>query len=790
MSTSPKMTVLGKHPRANGDVDFTSKRAKLTAYVSKTAEYGWKDVHEDLEKENQAGTYGGANAAYHGLAELRGGVDMNSFHKKRSPHEFYVKSLSDYIKLPQTQKHWDHICTFDPLGLFSTRPTMAATTARMEITELIPNLEADGVVVNEDKSINIIKCAIDYAWNLPALSERLGMEESDVRSRLHKYTLDKTVQDPTKKTYLPPVGGITVYFFGDISKLEDKKTEVAVRVHDSCCGSDVFGTDICTCRPYLMFSVQGAVECAQRGGVGIVAYFQKEGRSLGEVTKFRVYNARKKQPGGDTAEQYFAQTESIAGIRDARFQEMMPDVLLWLGITRIDWLMSMSSDKYDAIVARGIQVMQRVSLPDMYVPAGATVEITAKIASGYHTDTIASEDIISDLRGLEVVRERSKKIYDMVEQQPHHFKIDTSKLPQVADAVIETTKRHYPDLNVPYHGRLRHFDQKALADLTESWPVDAVERARRTIDLITVSVLVDAGAGPLWKYVDAQGNEHRRSEGLAIASFEMFKSGIFSSDVAVPHRVNAHGLATVTQKDIQHGFQVSNSNPMVGVKGRYGILHQLSEALRQYPEYFGKEVCRPGHVVDYVLKHVKDNHVSIKVLWKALIEGLETIWPENMAGVRRGDVWVFSPLKEVGQPGSDMIPFHKLTQWLTYSLLEPIEGLGIVFDDMDLLTGLPEYRNGGLLVDYGVLVPTNPDTLNVHYDVGSELIVEWRALTVILLDKIHELILKKLGKTKEQFPLARVLQGGTWTAGREIAKKKRPDTGSPPIVVRLDGTVF
>ena len=284
--------------------------------------YTWRDVHSDLERGHFIGTYGAHNAAYHGLAGIRAGVDMSKFHSKRSPDEFYVEPLQQLIESPVTQQCWEGIATLDPLGMFATRPTMSATTATMTIPELQQKnqLEADGAIVNPDLTINCVKCAIDLVWNLPLLAAKLQMDEGQVRAALANSTQNEHVLDTSRRAYLPPVGGITVYFFGDIAKLQEKTTEVAVRVHDECSGSDVFGTDICTCRPYLIFALQGAVQCAQRGGVGMIIYFRKEGRSLGEVTKFRVYNARKRQQGGDTAANYFKQTEGIAGIRDARFQ--------------------------------------------------------------------------------------------------------------------------------------------------------------------------------------------------------------------------------------------------------------------------------------------------------------------------------------------------------------------------------------------------------------------------------------------------------------------------------------
>jgi len=753
-------------------------------------DYRWQQLHDDLERDHYAGVYGGCNSVYFGLAGLRANVDMDKFHHKRSKDEFYIEELDQLLQKPETQKRWNDICTIDPLGMYSKRPTIAATTARMMIPEL--KLEVDGKIVNDDNSINVVKCAVDYAWNLPMLSNRLGMKEADVRAALYKYTQIEKVQDPNYNVFLPPTGGVTVYFFGDIAKLADKSTEVAVRVHDQCTGSDVFGTDICTCRPYLVFAIKGVVECAQRGGVGLVIYFQKEGRSLGEVTKFRVYNARKKQAGGDRPENYFYQTESIAGIRDARFQEMMPDFLLWLGIQRIDWLLSMSNDKYDAIVSAGIEVMQRVALPDQFVPAGAQVEITAKISAGYHTDKIDSGDIVADLRKLEKIRERCGQIFQLAQQgHTRHWKLHMEKLDESAAFVVDVMKKSYPTLNIPYHSRWRHFSEGSVESLTAQWHCSPNEVARRLIDLVTVSVLLDAGSGPVWKYVDTDGSTSSRSEGIAHATLDMFKDGKFSSDIAMPHRCNSFGLKNLVFNDFSHGFQVSTSNPMTGLEGRFKILRRLGRALEAHPEFFGHELPRPGNVIDYVLEHVnKDTHeVSIRVLWRAVIEGLEGIWPNTHTGIRRGDIWAYHALKQPGKVGSDLVPFHKLSQWLTLSLLEPIEHLGVKFTEMHLLTGLAEYRNGGLFVDTGVLSLLKEEAKDMMFDVGAELIVEWRALTICLLDVLAERVRRLLNMTPEQLPLTKILQGGTWAAGRVAAAQKRAG-GTPPINIRSDGSVF
>jgi GTP cyclohydrolase II len=781
---------------ANGTVragdDLKSDRAAKKSKMDVDSDYNWDSVHQDLENDIFCGTHGNVNSAYFGMAEMRAGVNMNDFHKKRWKDEFYLPELKGLIENKSIRKNWNKINTFDPLGMFSRRPTMSGTRAQLNVPEISDSLVPDGKIVNDDHSINIVKMAVDYVWNIPRLSKRLGFDETEMRERMYKYTKCDDVKDPTKRAFLPPVGGCTVYFFGDPRKLADPATEVTVRVHDQCTGSDVFGTDICTCRPYLVFAIYHAVETAQRGGVGVVVYFQKEGRSLGEVTKYRVYNARHAQAGGDRSETYFMQTENIAGIRDARFQEMMPDVLVWLGIERIDWLLSMSSEKYDAITEAGIEVMQRVALPDKFVPAHADVEIAAKIMSGYHTDSVESDTVIAHLRKPETIRERCGQVFALAEKdETKHISLHMDKLPALVEYVEAEIKNNYPDLDVPYHSRWRHFTYGSIEALSAPWPCSKIEKARRMIDLVTVSVLLDAGAGPTWKYVCEDGSVVARSEGIAIASLDMFKSGMFSSDVALPHRVNAHGLKALKLEDVGAGFQATDENPMAGMEGRYKLLLRLGDALRENKRFFGAEVARPGHIVDYVMSRVVDNKVSMRELWCAVLEGLESIWPQNISGVRRGDVWVYNPLKKIGEVGSDMVTFHKLSQWLMLSMLEPIEELGVTFTDTELFTGLAEYRNGGLFVDGGVLQLKDASKAKQSFHPGSELVVEWRALTLCLLDRMHDSLCERLSLSKEQFQLYKLLQGGTWAAGRRIAKEKRPETGgTPPINIRSDGSVF
>jgi GTP cyclohydrolase II len=750
----------------------------------------WEEIHQDLEDNKEIGCYGSCHGAYHGLAAIRAGVDMRLTHGQRSPDEYYEEKLSEHMKNPKTREQWKSIFTLDPLGMYGTVPTMSWTTACISFPELKESLVADGKIVDpRDMSINVTKVAIDYVWNIPKFAEACGLPEGQMREALELYTQNPQVRDTKRNAYLPPVGGATCFIIGDVRKIHDPSAEICVRVHDQCTGSDAMGTDICTCRPYLVYAAQAAAECAQRGGVGILVYYQKEGRSLGEVTKFRVYNARRAQEGGDRPEMYFHQTEQIAGIRDARFQEMMPDVLLWLGISRIDWLMSMSSEKYDAITSAGIRVMQRVALPEEWVPKNAGIEITAKVAAGYHSDDAANASHVQQLRSLSMVRERCNEIFTLAsEGKARHFQLKMNKLDKCADYVVKTIRARYPSLDIPAHSRWRHLPTDEIKTMVDSWPVDDIEKARRKVDLCTVSVLLDAGAGDSWTYHSHTAGNLKRSEGLALASFDMFKEGLFSSDAAMPNRVNALGLETLTMAALAKGFQVTPSNTMLGLKGRHELLASLGKCMRQQGKYFGSEICRPGNIVDFVLQSVKNGKVSLKVLWEAIVVGLEPIWPKK--GQQVGDVQLYTDLKKIAVPYSDFVPFHKLSQWLTYSMLEIFTEIGVTFTDLDLLTGLSEYRNGGLFIDFGVITPREKSVYDKTFHTGSELVVEWRALTVCLLDRVAPLVRAKLGKTEAEMPLASILEGGTWQAGRNIAAEKRPATGASPISLHLFGTTF
>jgi GTP cyclohydrolase II len=276
---------------------------------------------------------------------------------------------------------------------YDIRPTIAITRAHINIPELreavaLQRLAADGTILRASGELVVTKVAMDPVWYLPGVARRFGIDESTLRRTLFEQTggmFPELVTRPDLTVFLPPIGGVTVYIIGPLAAITDPAKPLAVRVHDECNGSDVFGSDICTCRPYLAHGLEVCVQTAQAGGVGMIVYCRKEGRGLGEVTKFLVYNARKRQAGGDHAAAYFARTECVAGVQDIRFQELMPDVLHWFGITTIDSFVSMSDIKYQAIINAGIHIGTRIALPEDRIPADAHVEMVAKVAAGYYT---------------------------------------------------------------------------------------------------------------------------------------------------------------------------------------------------------------------------------------------------------------------------------------------------------------------------------------------------------------------------------------------------------------------
>ncbi|HYO57048.1 URC4/urg3 family protein [Archangium sp.] len=389
---------------------------------------------------------------------------------------------------------------------------------------------------------------------------------------------------------------------------------------------------------------------------------------------------------------------------------------------------------------------------------------------------------VAYLRSPRAIRERCRALLELgVAGRLKHLRVDMERLPAVADYVLDVTRAAYPTLEIPVHSRWGHFD---VGGVRRNAELDArlsllppAERARAKLDLVVTSVLLDAGSGPTWKYVEPGGGTYARSEGLAVASFRMFLAGAFSSDERQPLRADAEGLQRLSLEALARGFQVTGANPLAGLEGRLALLHGLGQVLP-----------RPGALYDQLA--VRGPRVPAAEVLGRVLESLGPIWPGRITleGVNLGDVWPHPMLGPEGSPES-LVPFHKLSQWLSYSMLEPLEEGGFTVTGLDALTGLPEYRNGGLLVDLGVLVPRDARLLTEAFAPGAEPIVEWRALTVALLDEVAKRVRERLGMTAEQLPLAKVLQGGTWSAGRRIAAEKRPG-GTPPIRIESDGTVF
>jgi len=387
------------------------------------------------------------------------------------------------------------------------------------------------------------------------------------------------------------------------------------------------------------------------------------------------------------------------------------------------------------------------------------------------------------------IRAQTRRIYEAALKGGTAFSVHPEKLDELVDFVLEVTRRNYPNGKVPYHGRYEHLRAGGIdrvERVTQALgKVDALEKARSLIDLVVVSVLLDAGAGNSWKYIEG-GVEYTRSEGLAVASVAMFLKGSFSDDPSKPLQVTALGLEKLTVEDISKGFQVSETNPLAGLEGRTSLLVRLASSMKQFPEYFGKANPRPGAIIDKLALGSNPNEIRANDILRILLLGFSKMWPARVTcdGVGFGDVWPYH-----GKNFDDYVPFHKLSQWLTYSLIEPIESAGIKVTHVEELTGLPEYRNGGLFLDFGVLKLRDASIATKLIEASDPIIIEWRALTVQLLDEVGERVCKKLGKTKAEMPLARVLQGGTWSAGREIAKKLRTG-GVPPLNLKSDGMVF
>ncbi len=455
-------------------------------------------------------------------------------------------------------------------------------------------------------------------------------------------------------------------------------------------------------------------------------------------------------------------------------------------------------------------------------------------------------DLLAVLRRPQTIRARCAAITEAVaDDRSGWFRLDRSRLPEAAARVAALTRRRFPDLRIPYHSRWRHFeaggiDRKAELDAALA-TASAADRARAQFDLTVISVLLDAGAGAQWAFVERQaplpaaalpadrasrdelmamldlasagaeaastaaatsgaaGDDsarYSRSEGLGVASFRAFMAGAFSAHGDQPCRVDAAALRQIDAAALRAIFQSSPSNPLVGLEGRAGLLQRLGEALQDEAARDGTP-ARPALLFDRLTAGGSSTHVRASDVLSQVLRALGPIWTSGsqVMGLRAGDVW---PHRWAGtrtdvDGGEDSVsrgwvPFHKLSQWLSYSLLEPLQWAGVQVSGLDALTGLPEYRNGGLLIDSGVIVPRSAGTLQRKWKPSDELVIEWRALTVTLLDELAQLVRAQLGLNAEQLPLACVLEGGTWAAGRELAAELR--NGAPPIQIDSDGTVF
>ncbi len=397
----------------------------------------------------------------------------------------------------------------------------------------------------------------------------------------------------------------------------------------------------------------------------------------------------------------------------------------------------------------------------------------------------------------EAVRSRARMMLETgLRDELTHFRIDLNRMEATADAVLATIRKSYPSLKIPFHARWRHFavdgiDRWGLQATALSWR-DRAARARAEFDLAIISVLLDAGAGSSWRYRDGlSGREIGRSEGLALASLDMFANGTFSARADDPLRADADVIAGLSEATLAKGFQVSGVNGLLGLDGRADLLRRLGKLVSERKDVFGRaDTPRPGGLFDHLVAHAKNETIEAPKLLSEVLIQLGPIWPSRLtlAGIPLGDCWKHPAIK-TGDATTALVPLHKLSQWLTYSLIEPLQRAGIEVIDIDGLTGLAEYRNGGLFVDLGVLVLRDPAGTDRSHEVGSHLVVEWRALTVALLDRLADIIRKRLGRTADSLPLASLLEGGTWAAGRAAAFERRAG-GSPPIKVISDGTVF
>jgi hypothetical protein len=421
-----------------------------------------------------------------------------------------------------------------------------------------------------------------------------------------------------------------------------------------------------------------------------------------------------------------------------------------------------------------------------------SIESSASV-SAENPETSAALNLLN----ASAVRERAHRMLALaLDDKLPNFRVHPDRMDSTVDLVLQTTRDAYPSLDVPFHSRWRHFvlngDNRWAATADQArWP-DAAARARAEFDLAMVSVFLDAGAGPTWRYRDPKsGLAIGRSEGLGLASLAMFESGLFSGSANDPFRADADVLANLAVTEVARGLHVSDGNPLVGLEGRVDLLRNLGKLVASKPGVFGRvDGPRPGGLFDQLAACAENDQLPAPLILSELLQQLGPIWPSRLTlgGIALGDCWKHPALTS-NDPTSGLMPLHKLSQWLAYSLIEPLQTAGTEVVGIDGLTGLAEYRNGGLFVDSGVLAFRDEEDARREHEVASPLVVEWRALTVALLDRLAEGMRERLGLDAVSLPLAKVLEGGSWAAGRQLARERRSDA-SPPVKVISDGTVF
>ena len=409
-----------------------------------------------------------------------------------------------------------------------------------------------------------------------------------------------------------------------------------------------------------------------------------------------------------------------------------------------------------------------------------------------------TESVARGLLTASAVRERANEMLAACEAgELAHWRVDYARFEDVVGFVLANIRRNYPRLDIPFHSRWRHFesdgnDRAAAYKHTAAPAFGSIEaRSRAAFDLAVVSVFLDAGAGQRWRYRTSAGVAIGRSEGLAAASIDMFESGFFSARSEDPRRVDAGALLKIDAPALARGLQADDGNPIEALEGRLALLHGLGRTMQARPDVFADaDALRPGALFDRLIEGASGGAIAAPDILRTILDAFGAIWPGRiaLAGAPLGDVWRHPAIRR-DDATNGLVPFHKLSQWLAYSLVEPLRWAGWRIAELDGLTGLAEYRNGGLFVDLELLRPKERDALEQTYLADDIFVVEWRALTVALIDRLAESLRRELGLDARALPLARILQGGTWSAGREIAFLRRAD-GRPPLAIRSDGALF